>query len=253
MRKVITILVAIMMAFVLSVNTFAIAYPNTGITIENGNTIVGIVDTASASAEVKQFLLDFLQATSGRAIIANTTGSAKSFTFMMNTTFQYTQTNYVNVSKDTKAVSFVWDAETSMYKPSKTTVSTYNNAAATEMTTVCVVMYDGNISGMPNNYWWDYQGELIMRDNDGLLSPDDGGGGVEDPEIPSAPPAVNFPEIGPTDNEYVPYDTTVWNTFLDWVTNAIGNSTNIGLVLFAYIFGILVVIAIVKKFTKTKS
>lgn len=71
-----------------------------------------------------------------------------------------------------------------------------------------------------------------------------------EPDPPPTPSYPDFPTIGPTDNEYVPYDTTVWNKFLDFIKGRISAAVPVGLLVFAVIMGILICIRIVRKFTK---
>lgn len=76
---------------------------------------------------------------------------------------------------------------------------------------------------------------------------------IPDPEPePSQPPPVTpeFPTIGDTDNQYIPYKTSHWNSFLLSIRTAIGNSTNIGLIILGMIFSILLIIRIVKWFAR---
>lgn len=68
-----------------------------------------------------------------------------------------------------------------------------------------------------------------------------------------APPTVSYPDfptIGSTDNKYVPYDTTAWNIFSEFIKGRIGAAVNIGLLVLAVIMGIFLVIRVVKMFIK---
>lgn len=50
---------------------------------------------------------------------------------------------------------------------------------------------------------------------------------------------------------WVVWDTSYLQHFYTAIKTAIGNATNIGLIIFAIIIGVLIAIAIVRKFTKT--
>lgn len=83
-------------------------------------------------------------------------------------------------------------------------------------------------------------GQLGIVDN--LSSPD-----IEPPLPPVNPPKP--PEIPKGDPTYVPYDTTIWSKFLAHVQGNMGSAVNIGLIIFAVIFGICLVVKVVKYFT----
>lgn len=51
-------------------------------------------------------------------------------------------------------------------------------------------------------------------------------------------------------NGYVPWDVEYLKDFFDWVVSAIGNATNIGIIIFGVILAILVSIMVVKRFIK---
>lgn len=87
---------------------------------------------------------------------------------------------------------------------------------------------------------------MVITDDDGLLQPTD-----PDPEEPP-PTGGGEVVIPPADGVYVTYDTSAWSRiFLPFVKQSIGSSTNAGLSILAIIMGILVVIMIVRKFSRT--
>lgn len=51
-------------------------------------------------------------------------------------------------------------------------------------------------------------------------------------------------------NGYVPWDVQYLKDFYNWVVAAIGNATNIGIVIFGIVLAILVMIAVVRNFTR---
>lgn len=108
---------------------------------------------------------------------------------------------------------------------------------------------------------------FVIEDADRFLFEDDLGTSATEPEEPDPPsssePSESIPDLpkpgdyNPTlptipsgDGLYVPYDTAVWDTFLERTKQNIGSATNIGFL----IFGIAVVWSIltrlVKKYTK---
>lgn len=86
-------------------------------------------------------------------------------------------------------------------------------------------------------------GQLGIIDNLSTPEPD------PDPPLPPVNPPKP-PEIPEGDPTYVPYDTSIWNKFLSYVQGNIGSAVNIGLIIFAAIFGIWLVVKVVKYFTK---
>lgn len=60
----------------------------------------------------------------------------------------------------------------------------------------------------------------------------------------------DFPTIGGSDNKYVPYDTTLWNGFADYIKGSIGSAVNIGMLILAGLLCIWIAIWLVKRFTK---
>ncbi len=259
MRRITAVLLVVSLLMLLSITVLAATMPTVGFSTENGNTVLSVVDTASCSESQKDFLLEFMSTSQPRTLTYNYTSASdthnitfaiypSSFTAFNSTFFQEFSSSYLSIYPPSTSRFMNFKYQNGSWVPTNTIVTTVN--ANQSIIARAVIFSD--IPGLPSSYQYDYSGNFIMRDNDGLLSSGDGesSGGVSDPDIPSAPPAVDFPIIDRVENEYVPYDTTVWNTFLDWVKNSIGSATNIGFILFAYIFGILLVISIVRKFTK---
>lgn len=68
-----------------------------------------------------------------------------------------------------------------------------------------------------------------------------------DPKPPYNPQLPTIPEGNP---EYVPYDTSIWEKFLTHIKGNIGSSTSVGFLILAAILGVLIVIRVVRKFSK---
>lgn len=73
------------------------------------------------------------------------------------------------------------------------------------------------------------------------------------PSEPDPPPPVSYPDfpvVGPTDNRYIPYDTTVWNQFADHIKKTLGALVPVCLICLSIILGIRVVVKLVNHFAK---
>ncbi len=120
-----------------------------------------------------------------------------------------------------------------------------------------LVSYDsrnGNNKDKINYVDWDGMRLQIQDDLGGDEEPDQPSSSEPSESIPDLPKPNDYnptlPTIPAGDNLYVPYDTAVWDTFLERTKQNIGSATNIGFL----IFGIAVVWSIltrlVKKYTK---
>lgn len=73
------------------------------------------------------------------------------------------------------------------------------------------------------------------------------------PSEPDPPPPVSYPDfpvVGPTDNRYIPYDTTVWNQFAGHIKKTLGALVPVCLICLSIILGIRVVVKLVNHFAK---
>ncbi len=116
-----------------------------------------------------------------------------------------------------------------------------------------------SISPLPGNAY-------VIEDADIFLFEDDLGT-FEEPEEPDPPsssePGESIPDtpkppdytpaepvIPDVGSDLVPYDTSVWKTFLDRTRRTIGSITNVAFLLFFLAFAFPLLIKIIKKFTK---
>lgn len=103
------------------------------------------------------------------------------------------------------------------------------------------------------NDWYMNFEKVYLYDDDGLFQseqpdpPEPSEPEPSEPDVPVVPPSK--PEVPAIKDEYIPYDTTRWNGFFDWVSSAIGNGTNVGLKVFAFLLSIIVVIRVVKQYS----
>lgn len=95
----------------------------------------------------------------------------------------------------------------------------------------------------------DWQGRLILNFNDDIndIVP------TPDPDPEPLPPYVppELPDIPVGDGKYVVYDTSAWKGFLNYVIGNIGSAVKVGLLILGIISGILLVIKVVKMFTRS--
>lgn len=73
------------------------------------------------------------------------------------------------------------------------------------------------------------------------------------PSKPDPPPPVSYPDfpvVGPADNQYIPYDVTVWNQFADHIKKTLGALVPVCLICLSIILGIRVVVKLVNHFAK---
>lgn len=70
------------------------------------------------------------------------------------------------------------------------------------------------------------------------------------PDIPPPPPYNPTPPVIPKGNEYVLYDTDVWNTAIGHIKKNVGSATNIGLLIFMFIMIWSIFTRIFRNYTK---
>lgn len=96
----------------------------------------------------------------------------------------------------------------------------------------------------------DWVGKLIFNFDDDLYgSPEPEPKPEPEPLPPYVPPEL--PDIPAGDGKYVVYDTSVWKGFLNHVVGNIGSAVKAGLLILGIISGILLVIKVVKMFTRS--
>lgn len=88
----------------------------------------------------------------------------------------------------------------------------------------------------------------IVDDNPTPPQPDEPDESV--PDIPPAPPYNPTPPVVPKGNEYVFYDTDVWNTAIGHIKKNVGSATNIGLLIFVFILVWSIFTRIFRHYTK---
>lgn len=108
--------------------------------------------------------------------------------------------------------------------------------------------------------YWDWGGKRLLLEDDledevppDPEEPDTPSSSEPDESIPDTPPPPPYNPTIPTIPEggkYVPYDTSVWYTFLDRIKTNIGSATNIGFLIFGVSVVWAILTRIVKRFTK---
>ncbi|WMJ84285.1 hypothetical protein ACS3UN_07990 [Oscillospiraceae bacterium LTW-04] len=95
-----------------------------------------------------------------------------------------------------------------------------------------------------------FNGKLTLVDNGGLLPPDE----PEEPEEPSSstPSVPTLPEIPAGDGEYVPYDTSAWLGFLVHILSTMSTAAKVGILIFASLLGILLIIWVIRWFLPSR-
>lgn len=129
-------------------------------------------------------------------------------------------------------------------------VMTFKNARYTILCTSSNINYGSTCSQEPflSNLSMQAKGNTYIVDNldnpmpDNPSGGDDIGGGDYNPTPP------NIPE---GDSKYVPYKTSIWESFLSHIKKSIGAATNIGFLIFAVIFAIYLIVRIIKWFSRT--
>lgn len=286
MKKIIVLILSLAIVFAFSIPVLAATdlnalAPAVFIPDETENSVVGLFDYVSLTAEQQSIYKEFMDAISGKEYdtnycyyIFNTSGG----TTHSNLTFFKIPSQYkVNTAPtfdgryslvlDTLNVSYtfmefslrsreqgelykfsgMWSTKTEApYRALSRGVvldfksSKYIFLLASSPNSVSQIL---NTANFPNLYNNTFKGQLIFRDN----NPEQPTPPLE-PETPVEPPKP--PIIPQGDPNFVPYDTSVWEQFLAYVSGNIGSATNIGLLIFAVIFGIRLVVLIVRRFTK---
>ncbi|GEM_PF-5174589 len=238
--------------------------------INQGYNVLGVFPTSKLAEGGKQFLRDWFSALMGVDethfvyLTSSKSGTDAYLSFIMvdrSKFIGFTKSSFdnsyvLNASGGVKSI--VFNVTTKQWHSLAPTTSDQSSFVPTN-TNMFLLWGDqvfdyfvssGGLGAMHADYfaYLPNGGGIAFVDDDGLLSPKEPD---PDPE-PSQPPPVTpeFPTIGDTDNQYIPYKTSHWNSFLLSVRTAIGNSTNIGLIILGMIFSILLIIRIVKWFAR---
>lgn len=249
------VLIAALSVF-MSVTTFAAdpipVFPTAGVSIENGNTVISVFDILGSSQAVKDYMDDFFASEKARFVSYNFMDGIHWISFFKYDVVPSTPLStgiasgkhYVSPGNNVcKIIKFSFQPSTGLWKPSSDPY--LHSVGGLTFDSILTSNIDINV---PSSFYYSYSGLLVYRDNVNGDDGDDGSSGIPDPVIPGNP--VPLPTIPTVTNKYIPYDTSRWNGFLSWVTSAIGNTTNIGLLLFGIILAILVVIRIVRLFSR---
>lgn len=273
MKKVVSVLVLLMLSVCMAVP--AAAYYTIPSTVsywyeEGGDTYLGTLPTSTLPDSAKDFLREWL--TSDYSLLTYRPPSSNTFDFYIfhpdcDTDMEMslynkssTYKNQVEVNR-TGSVNFKYKVLSFKFESGSflTTTNEWENWNSGSGRVLGYIIAGGYMQdheimdseGSTTPYtgtdcYVDFSGLLYLVDDDGLFSDD----GSSSSEPSSSTPAIDFPVIPPSDSEYVPYDTTLWNSFLDNIKQSVGSSTNIGFLVLAFIAAILIVIRVVKMFTK---
>ncbi|WP_101911431.1 hypothetical protein [Marasmitruncus massiliensis] len=269
MKRVLSAAVSALLVVALSVGAFASTYPleNEPMFYEqDGDTYIGTLVTSTLTNAQKDFLRAWLESDTNMLAYSRnsslTHGQIVFYIFSSNTVLTSSST-----SSDTAwaTLQFASGAQFSSLNFDAVTGKqvgdgTYCNTSGTSRsvgssnsigvgTLISGTIFDkfSNVS-LPSSALLDFEGRLYLEDDDGLLEGDEPPASSSEPE--TSEPAYEFPEVQPTDNQYIAYDVTVWNRAADVIKQSAGNSINISWLILALVMGWLLVSRIVKKLSK---
>lgn len=98
------------------------------------------------------------------------------------------------------------------------------------------------------NDWYMNLDYVLITDDDGLFRPDTPD--PSEPDPPPLPPPTSLPDVPVVKSDYVPYDTSKWGDFRSWILARAGAATTIGWLVLGFLFSILLVIKVVKRFSR---
>jgi hypothetical protein len=136
---------------------------------------------------------------------------------------------------------------------------TYSNPYSVSGTNFCFSGYS-KLFNLPEKFKYvDFGGKPVeITDDLGTFEepeePDPPSSSEPGESIPDTPKPPDYtpaePVIPDVGSDLVPYDTSVWKTFLDRTRRTIGSITNVAFLLFFLAFAFPLLIKIIKKFTK---
>ena len=269
MKRVLSAAVSALLVVAMSVCSFALTpdgyyeFPTASLFYqEGGNSYIGTLKTSMLSDTQKNFMRDWLLK-SDRNICSYYAKENTVFFITLPDGYEnkgkiITYSGYVALSNLSSSVSasysmVAFNATTGEPIPysglSNGVVRSMSGVASYPVGYVISSTYFNDV-GFPfgNEYLVDYSGRLYFVDDDGLLEGDEPPASSSEPE--TSEPAFEFPEIQPTDNQYIAYDVTVWNRAANVIKQSAGNSINISWLILAMVMGWLLVSRIVKKLSK---
>lgn len=125
-------------------------------------------------------------------------------------------------------------------------IGTNGNASSPE---ACILIAPG-LTNLPANA---HKADISRLEISDDLNPEPPEPEVPDesvPDIPPPPPYNPTPPVVPKGNEYVLYDTDVWNTAIGHIKKNVGSATNIGLLIFMFIMIWSIFTRIFRNYTK---
>lgn len=129
-------------------------------------------------------------------------------------------------------------------------VMSFKNTRYTILCTSSNINYGATCSQEPflSNLSMQAKGNTYIVDDLDNPMPDNPSGGDDIGGSDYNPTPPSIPEGDP---KYVPYKTSIWESFLAYIKKSIGAATNIGFLIFAVIFAIYLIVRIIKWFSRT--
>lgn len=245
----------------------------------DGNTLLGVLDTASLGEAEKDYMRDYF------AVMTGDKASSDSFVVLfrvhgngsavlafirsdgqLNLDYDSSKAQVLITSSPGSSYwtpDFEYKISTGDYRcASLLRFSPKSNSVVTTMNTVLGGAYPPSESLIAGGILWRsgdvsasfdldeldafYDGSIGFVDNDGLFSGDPSDPSSSEPPSSSAPPVIpDFPKI---DSPYVPYDTSAWNDFIPFVLDYIKKAATVGLFILAIWSGIVLIKKVVKMF-----
>lgn len=269
MKKLIALVLVVMLMVAMAVPSFAYSIselPSGVFKIQNEDFYIGELQTSKLNATQKAFMQEWLSTDSGM-ILCEPKSNILTFAIVKNGSgFKYEVKALPTHSDGPATISIAQNplGSSKNLRMLHFNLSDLSPKNSDVVTTVGNVTFSYLISSsyLNNNpsqmkgfvsstYIAEKWNRLIVYDDGGLLGeapPDPDPGSGSSSESNSGGGEVVIP---PADGVYVTYDTSTWSRiFLPYMKMSIGSSTDAGLSILAIIMGILVVIMIVRKFSK---
>lgn len=229
-------------------------YPNIIYDSSSSLTVVGVFQTSVASSSIKDFLVDFwtTQHENYNYVVAVSGSSASPTVNIVRYPVSTSPSVTVNSGNVILSGSLTWvkatyDSALGMLKFGS---QSYGSGSSLNIGKVFFSSDQSVYTSITDVSRYYYRGLNLAFEDNGGLAPTPEPEEPEEPEEPSssAPPTPTLPEIPAGDGKYVPYDTGAWLGFLIHILSTMSTAARIGIIIFASLLGILLIIWVIRWF-----
>lgn len=267
-KRLFAVLFSVLLFWCFTVTAFAaVSLPY--VWIEDGISHIGVFPISSQSDEVKQVWNDMFSSNYRYILVSNKISGSLSnlnvrfFFLSPDSSVSYTETTGSNGKQLSVTLT---NARTMLFSYSSGSFSFLSLDSVVKPTVNFSVDFflggsHSSINSLPSfvdTYRPNVTQQYVIVDD--LPDPDPpSSSSSSEPEPPVNPPSrpepsqppLDYPTFPKVDGIYITYDTTIWNKFAFDVRGSIGSSTNIGLIIFAILASILVLLRVIRSFSGT--